>query len=195
MIENEPITPHEIAAVLEGRLEGDELTRIEAYLADNPSARQELIKAARILKSAPQQKEVARSRRHYPLIGLAAAAAIALVLIRPADVSQQGAPISTERRGIADEPDQIARVTPAEGAEIIDRTQPLIWHAVDGATYRIVIADSSGKPVLQTSTSDTSLVVPEVVQASGTYYWKVDALSPDGSSSTSGYHEFKMIGR
>jgi len=194
VIENDPLTPHEVAAFLEGRLEGDELTRVEAYLADNPSARQELIKASRIIQSAPQ-REVKRSRRFYPLIGLAAAAAIALVFIQPGDVKQLSVPASTERRGVGDEPEQVVLVSPLDGGQIRDRTLPLTWHAVDGATYRIFISDASGNSVFKTSTSDTSLVLPETVKADGTYYWSVDAISPDGSSSTSGYHEFRLIGR
>jgi hypothetical protein len=194
VIENDSLRPHEIAAFLEGRLEGEELTRVELYLADHPSARQELIKASRIIQTAPQ-KEVKRSRRLYPLIGLAAAAAIAVVFIRPAAVNQLKAPVATERRGVADEADQVVLVSPLDAGEIKDRAQPLTWHAVDGATYAIVITDASGNKVVQTTTSDTSLVLPEGVKADGTYYWRVDANSPDGSSSTSGYHEFRLIGR
>ena len=59
-----------------------------------------------------------RSRRFYPLIGLAAAAAIAVVFIRPGDVNQVNAPISTERRGIADEPQQIVLVSPVDAGEM-----------------------------------------------------------------------------
>jgi len=194
VIENDPLTPHEVAAFLEGRLEGDELTRVESYLADNPSARQELIKASRIIQSAPQ-REVKRSRRFYPLVGLAAAAAIALVFIQPGDVKQISVPVSTERRGVGDAPEQVVLVSPLDGGEIKDRALPLTWHAVDGATYRIFISDASGNSVFKTSTSDTSLVLPETVKSGGTYYWSVDAISPDGSSSTSGYHEFRLIGR
>ena len=124
MIENDPLTPHEIAAFLEGRLEGDELTRVESYLADNPSARQELIKASRIIQSAPQ-REVKRSRRFYPLVGLAAAAAIALVFIQPGDVKQISVPVSTERRGVGDAPEQVVLVSPLDGGEIKDRALPL----------------------------------------------------------------------
>ena len=56
VLENDSLTPHEVAAFLEGRLEGEELTRVESYLADHPSARQELIKASRIIESAPQRE-------------------------------------------------------------------------------------------------------------------------------------------
>ena len=194
VIEDDPLTPHEIAAFLDGRLAGDELIRVQSYLADNPSARQELIKASRIVQSSPR-KELKLSRRFYPLVGLVAAAAIAVVFIRPDDVNLTNAPASTERRRIADEPDQVMLVSPGAAGEIRDRAQPLSWNAVAGATYRIVISDSSGKPVVQTTTNDTSLVLPEAVQNGGTYYWKVDALAPDGASSTSGYHEFRLIGR
>jgi hypothetical protein len=194
VIENDPLTPHEIAAFLEGRLEGDELSRVESYLADHPSARQEIIKASRIIQSAPE-RQVRRSRRFYPLIGLAAAAAIALVFIRPGDMNQVQGPISTERRGVTDGPDQVVLVSPLDAGEIKDRALPLTWHSVSGATYTIVITDASGNVIVQTSTSDTSLVLPENVKADGSYYWRVDANSPDGSSSTSGYHEFRLIGR
>lgn len=193
VIENEPLTPHEIAAFLEGRLEGKELTRVESYLADHPHARQELIKASRIIQSAPP-KESKRSRRLYPLIGLAAAAAIAVMFIRPAGVNQLSAPVSTERRGLADEPERIVLISPVDAGEIKDREEPLTWNSVDNATYQVAITDPAGNTILRTNTSDTSLVLPESVRA-GTYYWRVDARSPDGASSTSGFHEFRVIGQ
>ncbi len=194
VFDDDGLTPQEVASFLDGRLAGEELARVESYLADHPSARQELIKASRIIQSAPA-REVKRPRRFYPLIGLVAAAAIVLVLIRPNDVNPVRTPVSTERRGIGDEPEQIVLVSPMDAGELKDRTQPLTWHAVAGATYRIFIADASGNSIVRTSTSDTSLVLPETVQAGATYYWRVDAIAPDGSSSTSGYHEFRLIGR
>ena len=194
VLDEDGLTPHELAAFLDGRLAGEELARVESYLADHPSARQELIKASRITQSAPA-REVKQPRRFYPLIGLVAAAAIVLVLARPNEVNPVRSPVSTERRGIGDEPEQIVVVSPMDAGEVKDRSQPLTWHALQGATYRVFIADASGNSVFMTSTSDTSLVLPETVRAGATYYWSVDARTPDGSSSTSGYHEFRLIGR
>ena len=57
VMDREPLTAGEIAAFLDGRLEGPELSRVQAVLAADPAARQELIKASRILASAPSSRQ------------------------------------------------------------------------------------------------------------------------------------------
>ena len=191
VIDNEPLNPDDVAAFLDGKLEGDELTRVEAHLAYNPLARQELIKASRIISSAPK-REVKRPFRFAPLIGLAAAAAIAVVMIRPGDTARESSAVATERRGAGDEPDRVEIVSPGDDQTIVGSKQPFAWHPVDGSTYRVVIQDISGNTVFQTTLSDTSLALPASVRAAGTYYLSVDALAPDGTSITSGPHQFLL---
>src|SRR6185503_12277086 len=183
MLENDPLTPDEVAAFLDGKLEGVELERVESHLAANPAARQEIIKASRIIATSPRRQGRKWSRL-YPLAGLAAAAAIAIVVLRPDGAPASHSPVSTERRGIADEPDRIVVVSPADAGHVSSRDETFTWRAVEGATYRVVISDASGNTVFQTDTGDTTLVIPPSVRAAGTYYWRVDARAADGTSLT-----------
>ena len=129
-----PLDADDVAAFLDGRLEGDELARVEAYLAANPTARQELIKAARILSSVPEKKAKSR-RRYYPAAGLAAAAVLAIVIFNTGnDIRRTSAPVSNERRGIADEPGRIQVVFPGDRQQITGDTPRFAWRAVAGAT-------------------------------------------------------------
>jgi hypothetical protein len=194
VIDNEPLNPDDLAAFLDGKLEATDRARLEALLADNPAARQELIKASRIISSAPK-REVRRQFRFNPLIGLAAAAAIAVVLIRPADTARESAPVSAERRGIGDEPERVEIVSPGDAQHVSSDTQPFAWHAIEGARYRVVILDNDGNTVFENTQSDTLLKLPSSVRAAGTYYWSVDALAADGTSITSGAHEFVLTGK
>ena len=178
VIDNEPLNPGDIAAFLDGRLEGAERTRVESQLADNPASRQELIKASRIISSAPK-KEVRRQTRFTPLIGLAAAAAIAVVLIQPSDTARESAPVSTERRGIGDEPDRVEILSPRDGQSLGNSEREFAWNSVAGSKYHVVIQDVTGRTVHAADVTDTLLTLPASVRAAGTYYWSVDAVTAD----------------
>jgi hypothetical protein len=194
--DQQSLTPGEIAAFLDGRLAGAELSRVQALLAADPAARQELIKASRIVASAPLSRQPKRS--WIPAFAtLAAAAAIAIVLIPGREAGRDAAPLSTERRAPADESPKIQIVVPVEGSALRDDDHPFTWHGVTGATYRVVISDVSGNTVLQKNTTDTVLAVPPALLKNdgATYYLEVDALLPDGSSIGSGAQEFVVSNR
>jgi hypothetical protein len=194
VIDNEPLDPDDLAAFLDGNLEGSDRARVEALLADNPAARQELIKASRIMSSAPKKK-AKRQFRFTPLIGLAAAAAIAVVLIRPGETARESTPVSAERRGMGDEPERVEIVSPADAQRLTGDKSPFAWHPVNGARYRVVILDNDGNTVYENTQTDTLLTLPSSVRSAGTYYWSVDAQYADGTSITSGAHEFVLTGK
>jgi anti-sigma factor RsiW len=196
VMDRESPTAGEIAAFLDGRLEGAELSRVQAILAADPAARQELIKASRIVASAPSSREPKRS--WVPAFAtLAAAAAIAIVLIPARNLSRDSAPVSAERRAPADEAPKIQVVVPAEGSSVRNDDRPFTWRGVDGATYRVIVSDVAGNTVLQKNTTDTVLAIPEALLTNegATYYFAVYALLPDGSSLGSDAHEFVVSPR
>ncbi len=192
-MQDDPLTPDEVAAFLDGQLDGAELARVESHLAENPGSRQEIIKASRILSSMPK-RDARRWPRRYAFIGLAAAAAIAVVIIRPGDTELRR-PVSVERRSTVDEPDKIELISPANAHRLTGRGDQLVWRSIKGATYYVVISDTSGNTVFRTSTSDTSLIIPQSITAAGTYYWRVDGQTPDGSSVPSDIKEFVISGK
>jgi hypothetical protein len=183
------ISPEEIAAFLDGRVTGEERARLEAYFAENPEARRELVDASRIIASMPTRPK--RRMSFAPIAGIAAAAAIAIVFLKPQVAERPASPVTAERRGTSTE--RIAAinlVTPANGADI-GNTRVLVWRGVEGASYRLVVLDAAGETILQESTTDTVRSIPAaLLKATTHYYWNVDAQMPDGSSITSGMHEF-----
>lgn len=194
--EDDPLSEGEVAAYLDGRLEGAELARVEAHLADDPSARQEIIKAGRIIASAPRRAEV-RFRWLPATAGLAAIAALALIAVKPLSNGRDAAAISSERRGSADQFEKINLITPTDGEHVGVAERSFVWRPIEGATYMLVISDRTGLTLLSMSTTDTLVEVSASLfkAGGGTYYWTVDALGPDGSSVTSGVREFVVSAR
>ena len=187
VVSNEPLEPDEVAAFLEGNLAGEDLKRVEARLADDPSARQEIIKASKIISSVPKQRRRDNAALSV-LATLAAAAAIAIVFIRPsAPEAITDTPV--ERSSVGSPADRVNVISPGDD-ENPGQSPRLMWRAIDGATYRVVVADSLGQTVYQGNTSDTAIQVPVQLKSGSRYYWSVDAFSPDGSSASSGVHEF-----
>ncbi|MEP6507144.1 MAG: hypothetical protein ABJC63_02885 [Gemmatimonadales bacterium] len=196
MSEQEPLSSGDIAAFLDGRLRGEDLARLESRLADDPAARQEVIKASRIIASAPHRDQ--QRRIHWiPVAGLAAVAALAFVAIRPRNDQRDSLPRSTERQGVIEESGSIGLIVPVNGQSLGEETRSFAWHGIEGATYRLFISDATGRTVLRRSTSDTVVALPDALleKGAGTYYWSVDALAPDGSSVTSGVREFVVGAR
>lgn len=191
--EGETLSPGDIAAFLDGRLVGEDLARVEARLADNPAARQELVEASRILVSAPQPS--GQQRNHWiPLAGLAAVAALAFVAIRPRDDQRHSFPSSAERQGVVEERESISLIVPGNGQQLGAESRLFAWHAIEGASYRLIVSDAAGRTILRRNTADTVFAFPDALSDNirGTYYWSVDALAPNGSSVTSGVREFVL---
>jgi hypothetical protein len=189
VVSNEPIDPGEVAAFLEGTLAGEDLKRVEARLADDPAARQEIIKAARIISSAPQPRRRDTAGLSV-LVTFAAAAAIAIVFIRPAASNRVDTNVPVERASVPAPAERVNVISPGERGTFGRPDEPLMWHAISGATYRVVVSDSLGQTVYQANTSDTAISIPLPLKGGSRYYWSVDALSPDGGSAPSGVHEF-----
>lgn len=193
-MDNEGLTPDELAAFLDGKLEGEELERVQGYLADNPSARQELIKASRIAASAPSVTTVRqRPRWLYPAVALAAAAAL-MVSLRP----QSTAPsekTSTERRPAIEEAERVELRSPANGQSISQNGVEFAWRPYGNATYQFVLKDDSGSRLYEKTTQDTVLSLdPSIAaKAKGKLYWTVDAFRENGSVISSAEGEFEFL--
>lgn len=188
--ESDPVSPEEVAAFLDGRLTGNERARLEAYFADNPEARRELIGASRIIATMPPRVRASRLR-FAPVIAIAAAAVFLIVLIKPGSSHPPSTIAPVERRGAAEQTRGVDLIAPVDGGELA-ATPSFVWRPIDGASYTLVVQDAAGRTILQQKTVDTVHAVPAVVLKSvaGRYYWSVDALMPDGSSTTSGKQEF-----
>lgn len=190
--QDNPLSETELAAFLEGRLEGDHLARVQAHLADNPSARREMIEASRVVTTLPEPRRQPASRWLYLGASLAAAAAL-LIAVRPNETT----PVertSIERRADAAESERITLVSPASGEIVESDRIRFAWRRYDGSTYRLVVSDATGHIMFKTITTDTVMsVAPEILKgAKDKIYWTVDAQAPDGSSVRSEISDFEL---
>jgi hypothetical protein len=187
VIDDEPISASEMAAFIDGRLSGDELARMHSRLGVDTDARKEFIESSRIIGSAPRRNRIPI---RWLSIGAVAAAA-AIIVFLPTDNSQRTPLVATERRTSVEATDRVELLSPADGESFEKTATSLSWRSIDGATYRVVLSDPTGRILFAKSTTDTVVVVPanllQTVEHS--VYWSVDALAPDGSSVTSGVRE------
>jgi hypothetical protein len=159
----------EVAAYLDGALPPSDQSRVEAHLAACDMCRTEVTEVAGLLRARP------RRQAWYVPIGVAAAAAVALLLVWPRPGEQPV--VSPGYR----EPVVTATVAPvvvAPRGVIIGTAPRLIWTGVPGAyCYRLAVFDGTGTVLWETQMSDTSAVLPESIRLreGASYYWKVEA--------------------
>lgn len=184
----------EVAAFIDGTLAGEDRERLEAYFADHPLARRELVHASRIVSTLPAVRS--RNTRWAQVSGLIAAAAVAVVLLRPGALPPEPVQSSSRQRGVIEESQSVTVVAPGAELTMAVADRAFVWRSIDGATYRLIVLDGDGRTILRQSTSDTTVSVPsKLAESAGTYYWSVDAQAPDGSSVTSGVREFTITSR
>lgn len=188
------LSASDLAAYLDGRLEGKDLERVEIFLAEHPEARAELVAAARILATAPESRAPSTRRWVNWSFIAAAAAAIALVVLPLRDRPPQPTRVSTERRANVADGALLKTVSPEDGAMVQHAGVSFKWAGIPGNSYQLTVTDAEGRVMWKTTTSDTTAGLPASIGLSGpaTYFWNVDALAADGSSITTGVHEFKV---
>ena len=159
----EHLSVDHVANQLDGVLSGSALARIEQHLAACDQCRAELIAVSRVLRNQP------RGRRWVLPIGLAAAAVVALLFIKPSlrapnyrepAVSTTPAPVGLAPRGPTAAP-----------LRLIGTRVP---HA---QRYRMTVFDSSGSVIWESQTTDTSIALPRTVNLRSRvpYFWQVEA--------------------
>jgi anti-sigma factor RsiW len=172
----------QLAAYLERRLPASDRERVAAHLTECGECRGDLADVSRV------QARAGRPARIATLVGLAAAAALAVVVLVPRSARRGPEPVV--ERGLPS----------ARGLDVRSASRPgsgtpgglLAWApAGEGSTYHVSVADASGTELWSTSTSDTIVRLPAtlVLAPAATYYWRTDALRPDGATSTTGAQE------
>lgn len=192
----------ELAAYLDGRLQGKDLERVETFLAENPESRAELVATARLLATAPEARApevrapVSRRWVNLSLIG-AAAAALALVILPLRNHPSATKHVSTERLATSDDGSGLKALSPDDSAVVVPASVRFTWAGVAGDSYQLTVTDAEGRIVWQTRTSDTAAILPATVTLSGpaSFYWNVDALAADGTSITTGVRQFRVAAK
>jgi hypothetical protein len=180
------LDPHEVAAYLAGTLALEARARVEAHLADCEECAAELVAVGRL-------RPARSGARWGPAIGLATAAAIAVVALAPRLLREPG-PAVPPVRGDSVPSATLALVAPGDGADL--REPPVfVWRQVaEAATYLVVVSRADGDSVWSATTRDTTASPPpDALPASPEpYYWYVDALLADGHSVGGTPHSFRL---
>ena len=178
-----------IGAQLDHRLQGAERDVVLQHLELCADCREEIAAVQRLVRVAP-----ATRRRAWVVAAGAIAAVAAFVTVArlpmPNGAARDG---STLRIAQPDLVLPIVAVSPVNDIIVTAPTVELTWKADDtNATYRATLQDETGRVIWTTPTRDTTVVVPDTVKltAGNAYYWSVDALRPDGRSTTSKAHRF-----
>lgn len=184
--------PTEIAGYVDDMLPAGERARVEAHLADCAECRHEVVEVRRLVISPP------RDRRWVWLIpgtAAVAAAVAALLLINTAgEISQTADPPLRAAAQPAQPDAALPRPTVHAPVGTVPRDGVVLaWGAVaPGAVYRVSVSTAAGTLIWAGSSIDTLLALPAgtALQPDTRYFWSVDALLPDGRSTSSGVHEF-----
>lgn len=158
----------EVAAYLDRALSPSDRSRVEEHLADCDVCRAEVIEVVRLLRMRP------RRRGWYVPVGVAAAAALVLLLVWPRPSEEPELP------PIYREPVVTTTVAPSviapRGATVA--APRFVWTEVPHADrYRLTLFDDTGRVVWETQTGDTAAGLPESIrlQEAASYFWKIQA--------------------
>ncbi len=195
-----------VARYVTDRLDLDALEAFEAHLLMCDRCQDDVRLAMALREAFPAQAADAGdlvpeepTRRRFPLAavgtGLAAAAALLLVLVLPRAVNPPGAPPEHRAPSVGDTP---AELTPLPLSPVgeVERVSALVWSHVDGANrYRATLLDENGNVVWESETPDTVATIPPDRSLTGgvTYFWKVDARFGFGRWLESGVAEFRLL--
>ena len=130
---------------------------------------------ARIASEIRGAPGAAWSRRARWTVGIAAAAAIAVLLLRPSRTDDLVLPGSELREPPITVVGGPALIAPRGRVAAVTN---LTWsHVPRAARYRFRVYDSAGTAVWENETTDTTVTVPSAIPlASGaTYFWRVEA--------------------
>lgn len=181
------LTSAQIGEFLEHALPDEERRMVSAHLAECDDCRSDLVEVGR----AVRQESPSPFRRTWA-VALGAAAVLAFLLVQPWDQD----PGSTEI--FRDDVSTGARtaveiVRPVADARVGEAPR-FVWRSADPeAVYRFTLSSETGQILHSTTTSDTLLRLPDELQLTPNekFYWVVDALLPDGRTTTSGALNFR----
>jgi anti-sigma factor RsiW len=203
MASDELSTPHltavDAAAYVDARLPPKERARVDAHVADCAPCRAEIVDISALVSSGARAEVIGppRSRRLLLPFGLAAAAALALMVYRPPVGSRVGAGIvrAESAAGVPEGVLTIGVVAPAAGDTVLGDSTTLVWASAGvDAAYDATLGTETGSVLWSARTPDTLLVVPEGIrlEPGRTYYWHVDAILPSGISATTRSQSFTV---
>lgn len=165
---------HLVAALADGTLPRELHVALLPHLLDCPDCQSAVGGAAATVASdgvAREMMPVHGKGSWRRRLGIAAAAAVVLILAWPGDSGRLD-PHRGETVTAGSEPVGIGPVGDAGAADA------LVWHSAPGAQlYRVVLFGESGDVLFEQETHDTTAGLPDSVPLApgGAYLWRVDA--------------------
>jgi anti-sigma factor RsiW len=180
----------EIAAFIDSRLTPDARAAAELHLSGCPQCRDELASCLRLAGTAPSRSS---TRVPWPLLGTIAAAVLVAVVFRP---GQQRVARNVSRERATSPATSAPALAPLSDRTFARQAARFTWQRDSAAIgYHVVVTDSAGAPVWRSDDlSDTTVAPPSSVRLNpgARYFWRVDALHADGSSSQSATTGFRI---
>lgn len=183
-------TAEQLAAHLDRRLEGAEREGVVHHLVRCAACRRDLTASLRLVRESPS---AGRPARVLGLMAVIATAAAAVVMLIPAMPSPDARRERAQRIAHPDVVPPIEVVAPADGDTVAGDVVRLSWRSAGrDVSYEIILQDSVGHLVHTLRTTDSVAAISgEVGLARGqAYYWSVDALRPNGTSTRSRAYRF-----
>jgi hypothetical protein len=178
----------DIAAFIDHSLPLDARADAEIHLSGCDRCREELASCARLTGNAPLAQ---RRRVTWPMAGLAAAAVIVAIVLRPTAARiDRGASVERASVGAG------SRMTIVSPSGLVTRADlHFVWRRDDQSSgYRVILTDSIGAPAWTDDVVDTSAAPPVTVRlkSGSLYFWRVESLHADGSATQSDATPFRI---
>lgn len=193
------LTESELAGYLDHDLSATERQSVEEHLVECDSCRAELVAAARLLDqelpagAPPAVRPQRGGRWSLPagLVGLAAAAALAALLLVGPDAPANPEITPQQERVNPEGVDRLPVVAPPQDALVPRDELRFVWADLGTGSYRITLMAEDGATVWSASVADTTAVPPEAIEldAGARFFWWIDAIS-GGVVARSDPHSF-----
>lgn len=184
------LASEEVAAYLARELDQGPQSRVEGHLSRCALCRAEVAEVAEVVRSAGP-----RRTRYTSAAVVAAAAIAAIVLIQsPSDVVPPDGILRDAPQTRAESETRLDVVTPSNGESVLLDSLRFTWRqAGPGALYRFTLTRANGDVLWTESTPDTVLPLTSEagVRRGEAYFWYVDALLPEGRTTTTGTYLFR----
>lgn len=188
--QNHHLTAEQVTRYLTDDVAEEERAAVEAHCLDCAACRAELVEVTDTMRRVRRQQ---RWRIGVPVAAAAAAAGLALFWVGKAPGTNLTPDLSQTRA--AEPPGAFATVAPAPGAVVSGDTVWLTWtRAPHHTQYQVTVTTATGTTVLIQRTDDTLLGIPRTTfpAAGSPFFWFVDALLDDGTSSATGVQQFSL---
>ena len=186
---NQHLSAADIAAFIDRSLPAGARAAAEMHLASCDRCREELASCARLVAAAP----ALRRRTTWQLVGLAAAAVIIAMVLRPTtNRVDRGTPLERTQTNAGS---RITAVAPLTDRAVARSDLRFVWNRDDRSSgYRVIVTDAAGSPIWTDDVADTSAAPPSTVRfdAGTRYFWRVEALHADGSVAQSAETPFRI---